>query len=67
MFGLWNETDGVFAAPESFKTRRAARAFERRFRQRYEAQGYYLTAGCQRIAVEDIRLEIVAMEDAATP
>lgn len=62
MYGIYNATDGVFASPDSFKTRRAARAYARRFRQRFAEQGYYLTADRQRIAVEDVRLEIVPLE-----
>ncbi|MFA6093662.1 MAG: hypothetical protein WCU88_08905 [Elusimicrobiota bacterium] len=61
MFGLFNETDEVFASPDEFKTRKAARAYAREFRQRYKAQGYYLTAGGDRIPVEALRLVVVEL------
>lgn len=62
MFGLWNETDGVYAAPDSFTTRRAMRAYARRFRQRFEAQGYYLTADGRRIPVRALELVVIELD-----
>ena len=59
MFILWNETDGILASPDSFKTHREARAFVRAFRKRFERQGYYLTAGRERIPVASVVLEII--------
>jgi hypothetical protein len=41
MFLLWNETDGVYASPEEFKTEGEAGAYAREFRRRFAAQGYY--------------------------
>lgn len=58
-YGLFNATDGVYASPDSFKTRREARAFARAFRKRFERQGYYLTAERERIPVEAVELEII--------
>jgi hypothetical protein len=49
MYILWNDTDGVPAWPEPFKTERAARKAAQAFRARYLRQGYYLTADGQRI------------------
>ncbi len=53
---LWNDTDGIPAWPEPFKTKREALAFARAFRARYEQQGYYLTADRQRIDPKDVVL-----------
>ncbi len=61
MYELFNETDGVYASPDAFKTRRAALAYARRFRQRFATQGYYLTSGGHRIPVEEVKLAVVEM------
>jgi len=53
---LWNETDGIPAWPEPFKTRRDSLNFARAFRARYARQGYYLTAEGRRINPKDIVL-----------
>lgn len=63
MYALWNDTDGVYAAPELFKTRREAQAYARAFRRRFAAQGYYLTADWERIPVSEVRLMLVDVED----
>jgi len=56
MFILWNDTDGIPAWPEPFKTEREALEFARAFRARYARQGYYLTADGLRIDPEDVAL-----------
>lgn len=56
MFILWNDTDGIPAWPEPFKTRRGALNFARAFRARYAQQGYYLTADGQRIDPKEVLL-----------
>lgn len=56
MFMLHNDTDGILAWLEPFKTRREALAFARKFRARYKKQGYYLTADGFRIDPKDIEL-----------
>ena len=56
MFILWNDTDGIPAWPEPFKTKRDALNFARAFRARYAQQGYYLTADGQRIDPKDVLL-----------
>ncbi|MDE2291855.1 MAG: hypothetical protein KGL53_07210 [Elusimicrobia bacterium] len=61
MYGLYNETDGVFASPEEFATEEAARASVRRFRDQFKAQGYYLTASRERIPVEAVALVVVEL------
>ena len=58
MFLLWNETDGVYASPEEFKTEGEAETYAREFRKRFAAQGYYKTADGTRISPEDIELVI---------
>ena len=62
MYMLWNETDKIFASPEEFETKAKAEAFAVRFRKRFAAQGYYLTADGARIAPEDVELVIVPTE-----
>ena len=62
MFMLWNENDQIFASPEAFKTEAKAEAFAKRFRMRFAAQGYYLTADRTRIAPEDLELIVVPAE-----
>jgi hypothetical protein len=59
MFMLWNGTDRVFASPEEFETEGAAEAYADSFRARYQTQGYYKTAGGERIAPEDVVLMVV--------
>lgn len=56
MFILWNDTDGIPAWPEPFKTKRDALEFARAFRARYARQGYYLTADGLRIDPEEVEL-----------
>jgi hypothetical protein len=50
MFMLWNETDGISASHDLFKTEAEAEAFAKRFRKRFEVQGYYLTFDLRRIS-----------------
>jgi len=57
-YALWNATDGIYAAPDTFPTVAAAEDYARRFRERYSVQGFYRTAAGQRIAPEDIQLEV---------
>ena len=56
MFILLNDTDGIPAWPEPFKTRREALAFARGLRARYAKQGYYLTVDGFRVDPKDIEL-----------
>jgi hypothetical protein len=58
-YQLFNETDGVFASPDTFKTIAQAEAYAGKFRKRFTSQGYYLTAGGERIAPSDILLRVV--------
>lgn len=63
MFMLWNETDQVFAAPEEFKTEAEAMKYAAKFRRRFSAQGYYLTADGYRISPEDVELVVVPADN----
>ena len=63
MYMLWNDTDEVFASPETFETEAKAEAFAKKFRERFAAQGYYLTADRTRIAPEDVELFVVPADD----
>jgi hypothetical protein len=58
MFLLWNETDGVYASPDEFKTEGEAGAYAREFRRRFAAQGYDNTSDSKRISPEDIELVV---------
>jgi len=58
MYELFNETDGVFATPDQYKTRKAAEAAAKAFRQRFAIQGYYKTADGLRIDPADVRLVV---------
>ncbi len=60
MFLLWNETDQVYASPEAFNTEKEAEAYALAFRKRYAAQGYYKTAGGERISPDEVELVIQA-------
>ena len=58
MFKVWNETDGILASPGGFKTRQAAEVFIKTFRKRFEIQGYYQTAGGERITPAEVNLVV---------
>lgn len=58
-YQLFNETDGVFASPETFLTRADAEVFADKFRNRFASQGYYLTAGGERIPPSAVVLRVV--------
>lgn len=60
-FGVFNATDGFFAHPEAFKTKKQAEEFILRFPLRYAAQGYYRTANREMISPNDVKLEIIAL------
>jgi hypothetical protein len=63
MFMLFNNTDQVFASPETFETEDAAVRYAENFRRRFAAQGYYKTARGERIAPEDVELLVVPSDD----
>jgi hypothetical protein len=63
MLSLWNSTDQVFASPDAFETEKEAQAYAKAFRQRFAAQGYYLTADGYRISPDDVELVVVPVEE----
>jgi hypothetical protein len=63
MFLLKNETDDVFASPDTFETQKEAEAYAEEFRAAYAAQGYYLTVRGERIAPSDIELVAVPLDE----
>lgn len=72
-YEVWNDTDGIPAAPEAFASRAEAEAFVAAFPSCFVAQGYYLTAhGCRidpgqiALRIEEVAMITRAMLDAAT-
>ena len=63
MYTVFNQTDGIYATPDTFRTRRNAEKFIRSFRRRFIAQGFYLTFRRERIAIDEVQLEIEGVED----
>jgi len=55
-FTVWNRTDGIPAT--TCETREEAEQFIKEFPERYKAQGYYFTHKQERLAPEDVVLEI---------
>ena len=58
-FIVMNQTDGIPAYPQTYKTRDAARKAIKAFRKRFEKQGFYKSAAGEEIKPADIKLEIV--------
>jgi 2-keto-3-deoxy-6-phosphogluconate aldolase len=56
---IFNVTDGIPAMEKTFSSPEEAEQAIRKFRQRFEVQGYYTTSAGQRINPADIKLEIV--------
>ena len=59
MYRLWNETDQLFASPETYSTESKAKAYADEFRKRIAVQGYYLTVEGKRIAPADVELVVI--------
>ena len=57
-YKLFNETDGVYADPRTFSSMQTAYNAKVMFLERFERQGYYLTADGHRIEPEDVDLVI---------
>lgn len=55
---VWNETDDIPAAPDSFGSKAEAEEFIGAFRQRFEGQGYYKTSFGTRIPPSEVELLI---------
>lgn len=54
-FFVWNDTDGITAAPDKMTMRKAAE-FAKQFPRRYDAQGYYRDNRGDKLPPETIRL-----------
>ena len=61
-YQLINETDQLPASPITFTTKEKAEACADKLRQRFVAQGYYLTANGTRIRPEEIKFVVVPAE-----
>jgi hypothetical protein len=57
-FRILNDTDGIRATPQTFRSREEAEQWCAKFRERFRAQVYYLTASCERIRPDEIQLRI---------
>lgn len=55
---VMNDTDGIPASPNTFKTVSEAKKFIQEFRKRFERQGYYFTSRQERINPKDVELSI---------
>lgn len=62
LYQLLNETDQILAAPDVFKTKEQAEACADTLRQRFVAQGFYLTAEGKRIAPDDVKLIVISVD-----
>jgi hypothetical protein len=58
-FLLWNETDQVYASPDTFPSKAEAEAFAVTFRKRFARQGFYRNVSGENIAPSDIDLVVV--------
>jgi Large polyvalent protein-associated domain 11 len=59
---VMNNTDGITASFDTFKTKAQAQKFINDFPKRYEAQGYYRTNTWEKINPKDVELEIVEID-----
>jgi hypothetical protein len=57
---VFNQTDGIYASPKKFKDEVEAQRFIDEFRKSFKKQGFYLTAGGERISPEEVQLVIEA-------
>lgn len=58
-FQLFNKTDEILASPETFASKEKAEACAQTLRQRFVAQGYYLTTHGTRIKPEDVKFVVL--------
>jgi GNAT superfamily N-acetyltransferase len=58
---VWNNTDKIYASPNTFATKKEANDFIKKFRSRYEQQGYYRDNRWNQISPQDI--DLVVMEE----
>ena len=59
---IFNETDGIPAAPTSFPSREDAEKFVKDFPSRFKPQGFYLTSNYERINPQDVQLTIYEVD-----
>jgi len=60
---VYNQTDGIIASPDSFKSPVEAEVFITNFRKRFRFQGFYLTSDMIKIDPADVELEIVSTKE----
>ena len=58
MFHLFNETDGIYADANDYKTRKEAKKGIENFLRRFDHQGYYFTNRMERIPVSEVVISI---------
>lgn len=58
-FQVFNYTDNIFASPETFKDKKSANNFIKKFRDRFKIQGYYRDNRWNKIDPKDIELEVI--------
>ena len=63
-FIVMNHTDGITASPDTFLSLAKANLFIKNFRKRFKAQSYYRTNRMEKLAPEDIDLEVFPASDA---
>ena len=59
-FRVKNETDDIYASPDTFDTEEKASDFIQEFIESFKKQGYYLDAQHNKIPVEELVLSIEA-------
>jgi uncharacterized protein YcgL (UPF0745 family) len=59
VYQLFNETDQILAAPETFATKELAQVCADKLRKRFASQGFYLTVEGKRIPPESVKLVVV--------
>lgn len=59
---VMNNTDGITATQETFKTEKDAKKFITDFPKRYEAQGYYRNNKWEKMDPKDVELEIIQID-----
>jgi hypothetical protein len=64
VFEVWNDTDGIPAAPEAFASFDAAYDFTVQFRQRFRGQSFYKTSAGERISPMSVELRIEEVDGA---
>jgi hypothetical protein len=55
---VMNDTDGIVASPDTYKSKAEAQKFINNFPKRFDFQGYYFTSNMERINPKDVKLRI---------